>query len=91
MERVKTTIDPALRRIGTFLSDFENKLDDVKASDEKARNRLIEIETETAKISSRGELAKKLSLLYSARFFAPGCAFQTCARNSLPFTIAKHH
>jgi hypothetical protein len=53
LESIKGTIDPALLRIIAFLSEFEEKLDQVKERDEKSRNRLIEIEAEESKIQAR--------------------------------------
>lgn len=50
LESAKIRIEPALGRISAFLSEFEDKVDELKERDEKARNRLIEIETESGKV-----------------------------------------
>ncbi len=53
LESVKAEIDPALQRISAFLTEFENRVDELKERDEKARNRLIEIEIESGKVQQR--------------------------------------
>ena len=58
LESVRTTIDPALRRISTFLTEFESKVDELRERDEKARNRLIEIEIESRKVQQRRRICE---------------------------------